>query len=345
MVKNYLTGNAELTARHDSMHDVGGSYDEWLKNMQNREGAVLVPIPFSPNIYPGQQFEASKVDALDPYVFLSDESYYLAFKETYAQILGGMAVWDALCEQMLSTPATPDDDTPLLTKTAELMANGKNIMVVTSHITFEELGYLKALRFYLRQDRARMDQIGTVLNKLMARQSLGGKPVVSHFADCGNVYLSCPDTTSSQKHGVYEDVMAAVNGKMLRALVYDLKRHPGHEVDVALTGKQIIPVTAANGKVDYYEIPAIDPTSAKLVRLFDYVYGATLIKSPTTGGWDMAIGSLINVKDHLNTGSLESLIDQIYVQICQDVEKFTGTPTVYTKLGNYALNGPTQLTY
>jgi hypothetical protein len=333
-----LLPNGQANHFDEELNGLGGPYDKWLADMASRPGAVLVPIPFDPAKYPEQKFEVPDLDASDPYSYLPDRLYYLAFKYKWAKALGGVAVWNALSEQMANAPVSPNTGQPILNRTNELMADGKNIIVITSHFSFEELGYLKALRYHLRKDRAKMDKMGTVLNKLMTRQSYHGKPVPRQFSACGKVYFSYPKTATAQRHGVPDNIVAAGNLKMLRALRADLKRSPGREIDIVLTGKQIVPNFAIDTSgVSYYEIPSIDPSSAALVEAFDYAYGATLIESPVTGEWQMAIGQLIDIKDFLKTNDVGNLVDQIYLPIRQSVESFTGTPTVYNKMGKQAI--------
>ncbi|NTW62064.1 hypothetical protein HGB25_01475 [Candidatus Saccharibacteria bacterium] len=328
-VENILGAN-DRSSRYDRILNApGGPYDQWLENMAARPGAILKPMKFDPDKYPEQKFAVPELPAQDPYNMVPDALYYWEFRRRWAQKLGGRAVWESLSTQLGSCPTSSVDNTPIMEKTAELMDEGKNVMVVTSHFTFEELGFFKALRFEMRHDRERMSKIGTVVNKLMSRQSLGGKSVVRQFAQCSNVYFSFPRSTSSQMFGVPSDIMESGNVQMLRrALLPDLRRNPGHEVDIALTGKQII-----RGE-GFYEIPEIDPASASLVGLFDYIYGATMIKSPYVDSWKLSVGELIDVREAKKNGSVLDVVDRVYEPISRSVAEFTGVETVYHKVGD-----------
>lgn len=316
----------------------GGPYDQWLNDMANRPGALLTPIAFNPGRYPEQTFREPKREAHDPYSFVPDNLYYKLFRRKWAGMMGGIAVWDSLTEQIRQTPTSLEDNTPVMDTVAGLMDEGKNVLTVTSHYSFEELGYFKALRFALRRDRSRLDRIDTVINKLMARQSIKGKPIIRQFTKYSNVYFSYPKTASSRKFEVPEEIIEDGNRQMLRTLVSDLRMtNPGHEVDIALTGKQIVTIRSDDGRLDHYDIPDIDPSSAGLVKLFDYAYGATMVKSPKTGEYELVIGDLIDVKKRLQTGKPEDVVDEIYEPIAESVERITGVETVYRRLGRQAL--------
>lgn len=336
---NILDENSKGCRYDRILNAPDGPHTKWLEDMAMRPGAVLEPIEFDPKRYPEQQYSEPKLKARDPYWMLPDSLYYHYFEKTWIRPLGGRAVWDSLVDQISCQPTSPDDDTPLMQKTAELMNEGKNIMVVTSHFTFEELGYLKALRFAIRRDRSRMNHIGTVVNKLMARQTYRGKPLVRQFARCSNVYFSYPKTESSERFGVPENIRQEGNILMIRTLRSDMKESPGNEIDIALTGKQIVPVQSSTGELDHYQIPDIDPASVALIQRFDYIYGATMIQSPE-GKWELRIGNLIDVEQEIKCKKRtpKDVVDDIYLPIAESVHDITGVRTVYNCLGERALN-------
>jgi hypothetical protein len=117
----------------------------------------------------------------------------------------------------------------------------------------------------------------------------------------------------------------------MKVLKPDLQKG-GLELDAALTGKQIVPHQKENGEIDHYEIPAIDPSSAKLVESFDDIFGATIIKSPITDSWQMKIGDVHDVQELLKTNSTAEIVDSIYEEIANSVETFTGKEVDYPKL-------------
>lgn len=310
-------------------------YNAWLDDMSKRDGAELVSFELDVDKYPEQDFRVTKVEAEDPYKNIPDAIYYQGFRLRWMRSMGAIA-YNQLLHQLKTQPTSSDDSRPLLSRLQQDRSEGKNTMIVTSHFSFPELGYFKALRFQARHDRPDITNNGVVINKLMTRQSYKGKPLVEHFKMGSNLYFSYPKTASSEKFDIPEDIMLAGNRLMLRDLVSDLRRG-GQEIDIALTGRQIVPVRSDIGSVDRYDIPDIDPSSVGLVRLFDNVLGATIIRSPIDGKIKMEIGELIDIKDRLKTNSPEELVDQIYLPVAESVERITGVETTYQKLGRVAV--------
>jgi hypothetical protein len=204
-------------------------------------------------------------------------------------------------------------------------------MLITSHFSFPELGFFKGLRFLGKQDRPNINQNGVLLNKLMTRQTFMGKKIVDHFNSVSNIYFSYPKSASSEKHGVPAGATMLGNALFKKVLRPDLEKG-GLELDVALTGKQIVPHKAGDGGIHHYEIPAVDPASIKLVECFDNVVAATIINSPVTGKYEMDIGEVIDVQKQLKTKSSAEIVDSIYDGIAHSVEKFTGKEVVYHSL-------------
>jgi len=324
----------------DPTVDLHTAYDLWLKDQSSREGAKLVPFEFDLEAYPEQSIYVPKVDGHDNYPNVPDKLYYAGFKMKMMQSLGAFAS-SRLVHEFKHQAVSPDDPSLLMERLIDNQKEGKNTMVVTSHFTFPELGYFKAIRFQGKHDRENINKGGVLLNKLMTRQSYKGEKLVDQFSPLANIYFSYPKSASAEKYGVPTSASMMGNAFFKEILRADLKKG-GLELDVALTGRQIITKKNDNGEIDHYEIPDIDPASVKLVESFDEIFGATLIMSPVTNRWEMAIGEVFDVKQLLKTNNSADIVDSVYLGIAKSVEAFTGKDVIYsklaTRLGKLAIN-------
>ena len=325
--------------------ELHAAYDDWLKDQSSREGAQLVPIEFDLETYPEQSVYVPKIDGIDKYSNVPDKLYYAAFRAKMMRSLGAFA-YNRLLREFRHQTVSPDNSELLMDRLIANQKEGKNTMVVTSHFTFPELGYFKAIRFHGKHDRENISKGGVLLNKLMTRQSYKGEKLVDQFGPVANVYFSYPKSASAAKYGVPRGASMLGNGFFMKALKADLKKG-GLELDVALTGRQIITSKNNNGEIDHFEIPDIDPASVKLIESFDEIFGATLIMSSITNRWEMGIGEVYDIKQMLKTGSSADIVDSVYAGIAKSVESFTGKETVYSKiaskLGKIALEIPLML--
>lgn len=98
-----------------------------------------------------------------------------------------------------------------------------------------------------------------------------------------------------------------------------------------------------DGAVDHYEMPTIDDHSIRLVKEFDDIVGATLIKSPINNEWQMEIGNLININESLKTDTANDVVAKVYKGINQSVEHITGKEVdakkLFSNLGKAAISG------
>lgn len=111
----------------------------------------------------------------------------------------------------------------------------------------------------------------------------------------------------------------------------------GLELDVALTGKQVVRVNDENNELDHYEIPEIISSSAKLVKDFDNLVAITLIDSPVTGRQEMDIGEVYDIQELRKANSPEEIVDFVYGgEIVRSIRERTGKEVDYHK-SRYAL--------
>ncbi len=324
----------------DPSERLNASYDSWLQDMASRPGAELVPFEFDLEKYPEQDIYFPKIEGYDKYSRLPDFMFYAGLNATISRSLGFIAC-QKLIGKIKDQPTSAEESTPLLKRLANDQREGKNTMFVTSHFTFPELGLFKALRFYSKRDRQRINMGGILMNKLMARQAYKGKKLTDQFAPIADIYFSYPKSASAEKHNVPNDIMMLGNALLMKELKSSLKTG-GLELDVALTGKQITPIKNEGGDIDHYEMPPIDPASVNLMSYFDNVLGATLIKSPITNEWVMNIGDLIDIKESTKTNTLDNIVGNVYDGIATSIEKVTHKEVdmnnFRSKIGKLAIN-------
>lgn len=314
----------------DHTPQLHASYDSWLADMAAREGSMLVPFEFDLSKHPEQSIYCPKLDAKDPYPNLPNWLYYTIFDYRMTRSLGSLA-YRRLLSETKNHPASSEDPTFLPNRLIRNQAEGKNTIVVTSHFTFPELGYFKALRFRAKKDRPNIHKSGVLLNKLMTRQAYRGTKLVDRFTPVSDVYFSYPRSSSALRHKVPSDATRPGNALFMKSLKPALARG-GLEFDAALTGKQIVAKKDDNNNLTHYEIPEVDPESAKLLERFDDALGATLIKSPVTQKWELRIGDVIDIQEALKTQSSAEIVDAMYLDIARSVEELTKTDVEYSRL-------------
>ena len=315
----------------DPTKELHDAFGPWAKDQADREPA-LQPIEYNLDKYPDQWIYQPKVNARDFNPDLPDFLYYAGLNLKMSRSLGFIAC-QHLLHQLRHQPTSSSDDTPLIERLNENQANGKNTLIITSHFTFTELGYFKAIRSIAKKDRHHINQNGMLMNKLMSRQSYKDKPISKHFETLGSTYYSCPNSTSAEKYNIPKNGMMLGNALFKKALDADLQAG-GLELDAALTGKQIIPIRDEQGIITHYEIPPVYLSSANLTEGFDYVVGATMINSPLNKKWQLEVGELIDVQDQLKYQTTAELVDSIYENIATSVERITGKEVIYHKIGH-----------
>ncbi len=324
-----------LRDRYDSdgtlSEETHQAYTPWAESMHQRSGKVLAPIDYDEELYLGQSIYSPDVEALDPNPNVPDSDIYKGVKGRLAQALGKESSAE-LMSQLMEQPASSDDPRTLLARLAINRQQGKNTMVVSSHFSFMELAYFNNLRFVGKQDMANIDKNAVVLSKLLSRISYGGVPVPEAARSTASVLFSSPVSKSSETYKIPAAATKIMNALFVEALRSRMKKG-GLELDVALTGKQVIsyPGGAVGKDIEHYEIPEVAPTSAELVKCFDDIVPVTLMWSPVTGKWEMAIDDVIDVRGSLEINNNDSLeiVQPIYKKMAGHIETFTGKKVDY----------------
>ncbi len=317
------------------------AYDPWLEDMSSRPGSKLQPFNFDITSHPEQGIYMPKVDAQTIFPNLPDSLYYLGFRLRLMRSIGVVAT-QKLLHQLHEHPASESDSTTLPDRLNNNHAQGKNTLVVTSHINFQEMGYVKALRHLAKQDRDLINKNGVVLNKLMTRQEYRGKKLTNQFKPLGNVYFSSPKSLSAEKYGIPDSASDLTNALFKKVLLPDLKAG-GLELDIALSGSEVKPVLDEDGVFEHYRIPEIHQSSAKLVEDFDDAVAITLVGPPVLEDWHLRVHDIIDVQQMLKSYNYAQITDLIYAEIVQDLEELTGKDVQYSsvssRLGKIAATG------
>ena len=324
----------------DLTYELHAGYDRWLDNMSGRQGNQLVPIELDLIKHPEQGIYMSKIDAHDPYPkLLPDWIFEAGVRHTLDRSLGSKNV-AALLDQLNDQSFSSKDDRSLVDVLNEYQDAGKNIMIVTSHFTFAELGYIKALMFLAKHDRSRIGQGGIILSKLMTRQSYDDKPVIDHFKKGANLYFSSPVSANAEKFGVPKDAMNLCNTLFLTEYKADLKKG-GQQIDAALTGRQVYSFKDSYSNKEYLRIPEVNENSAKLTNNIDgaMVFMA-MAYSPITKRWEMHISDAVDMENLTIEDKIRE-IDFGYASFSKFIEKCIGKETIYYsivhKLGEQAI--------
>jgi hypothetical protein len=224
-----------------------------------REHATRYPnmgvIDYDPVRYPGQCIETSRSDAVVDEV--------ATMRVIYERTMGAEG---AATLAALGTPAP---------EIRRLLSAGKNVAVLTAHADqLHDIGALCAGFAVAFADRDLVARNGTILNKVMSRESFRGTPIEELFRPFGNVYWVIPATASADRWGLSPEVVARINGGALRRLAEDMRG--GVLLTFAPGGSAMRRVVDEDGRLQSLEIPDVAPGTANLICRFDAYLVAAL---------------------------------------------------------------------
>lgn len=334
MEKSFSERAERLLARYEEVEvPMHRAFDAWVADHENRPGSKRGALPYDPERYPAQTIRESKTPAHDEQPWLPDSLYYNKLTAKLAVSLGPLALRQ-LKRQLARHPTSHEDPFPISTSLIRAQEMEQNTVVVTPHFQISEIGYFKALRFIVKRDRPRLNRSAILLNKMMSRQSYRGKPLTEVFRPVANILWSLPKSESSRKYGVPAAATMGVNALLANEIRAELEAG-GLELDLAPTGSELKPIFE-NGHVAGYEFPEIDGSSVQLIKNFDNILPAALIKHPASTDiqkrWKMYIGELQPIKKFLEAGSPEDLVDGIFLNFKEQIEDYTQLPVRYKQL-------------
>lgn len=310
-------------------------FDDWSADHERRPGNGLSAIPYDPALYPEQSILEARTDAEQLYPWLPDSLYYKGYELKIAKSLGLLTV-KRLVKQFEVQPTTHEDSKPLLQTLRDNQLEGKNTAVVSPHIKLSELAYLKALRFLAKKDRHNIDKSGTILNKLMTRESYRGKRLTQHFTPIGKIYWSIPRTESALQRNLPARSTRMVGANMLQAMHREDMAEGGMEIDIAPTGSEMVPLTNETREIVGYEYPFIDVAAASIITKFDHILPNSLYKNSETGRWSMYIGDLLDVNELSKTKTNEEIVRYVFEDMRVALENLTQKEILYRGIGSLA---------
>ena len=180
--------------------------EAWAREHARRYPDMGV-IDYDPARYPGQCIETSRSDAV-----VDDGTGRRRCGMIYERTMGAEG---AATLAALGTPAV---------EIRRLLSAGKNVAVLTAHADqLHDIGALCAGFAVAFADRDLVARNGTILNKVMSRESFRGTPIEELFRPFGNVYWVIPATASADRWGLSPEVVARINGAALRRVAEDMR--------------------------------------------------------------------------------------------------------------------------
>jgi hypothetical protein len=243
--------------------------EAWAREHARRYPNMGV-IDYDPERYPGQAIETSRSDAVVREV------------ETMRKIYEGtMGAEGAATLAAIGAPAR---------EVKRLLLAGKNVAVLTAHADqLHDIGALCAGFAVAFADRDLVARNGTILNKVMSRESFRGTPIEELFRPFGNVYWVIPATASADRWGLSPEVVAKVNAAALRRVAEDMRA--GLLLTFAPGGSAMRRVVDDDGRLLSLVIPDVAPGTANLICRFDAYLVAAL--------WNgrVALGPVIDIPE------------------------------------------------
>ena len=185
--------------------------EAWASEHARRYPDIGV-IDYDPVRYPGQRIETSRSDAVVGIGGRSGAEEVAAMRAVYERTMGAeaTAVLAALGTSTLEIK--------------RLLSAGKNVAVLTAHADqLHDIGALCAGFAVAFADRDLVARNGTIVNKVMSRESFRGTPIEELFRPFGNVYWVIPATASADRWELPPELVSKVNAAALRRVVADMR--------------------------------------------------------------------------------------------------------------------------
>lgn len=235
-------------------------------------------LDYDPTRYPGQRIETSKSDAVVGIGRASGRDDLAVMREVYERTMGAEG---AATLAALGTPVP---------EIKRLLRAGKNVAVLTAHADqLHDIGALCAGLAVAFADRDLVARNGTILNKVMSRESFRGTPIEELFRPFGNVYWVIPATASADRWELSPEVVSRINGAALRRVAEDMRA--GLLLTFAPSGSAMRRVVGDDGQLQSLVIPDVAPGTANLICRFD----AYLVAALWSGR--VALGPVVEITD------------------------------------------------
>jgi len=157
----------------------------------------------------------------------------------------------------------------------EALAAGRNVAILTGHADrLDDVGAFSGGVALALGDPALIGRNGTILNKVMTRESFKGRPMTDLMRLFGNVYWVIPDSDSARRWSIDPRAIRYVNANAMRSLVRDMRE--GIVLTLAPSGSTMRAELGEDGQVRRIVVPPVAPATAKLIGRFDAYLVAAL---------------------------------------------------------------------
>jgi hypothetical protein len=298
----------------------------WAADHAARYPSVTVS-DYQPSIRPEQRIDAFKTPLDERIPLLPREQRHVLMWEHYDVGLGnaGRAVVAAFMEP----PGGSPKGRPVVQELIDLLRLGKSVALLSPHADrLEDIGIVAAALAIAMEDPRLLMRNGLILNKVMTRELFKGVPMVDMFRPFGNIYWVIPDTASTERWAIPDDVKRYINLNAMRALLGDIAT--GSLVTFAPTGTLMQRVVDRNGALEGLHIPPIARGSLNLIARFD----AYLV----TAQWrdQFLLGPITPVSPSKQLGGrakkrdANELLEEILGSMATLTERLAGVPVSYS---------------
>ena len=285
----------------------------WAAEHAARYPEVAV-LPHEPASFPAQRLDVAKTEPTREIDGLPPEELKAALRERYERVIGRDAVAALEGIQRLA----PD--------VAALLRGGGSLAVLTAHVDgLHDIGMFCGGLAAALADAALIRRNGSILNKVMSRETFRGQPIASLFGLFGNVYWVIPETDSARRFGIPAELASSINRRAMQALLADL-RSGGVSLTLAPSGSAMRARRDGAGTLEALEMPAIAAGTAHLIGRFDAYVTAVLWQGR------IRIGPLERIAARQAKGRAEraaaeaALADRVAAEIAAAVEELAGVP-------------------
>ncbi len=257
-------------------------FTPWVASHHDMDPRIA-DLGYAPEIYPSQKITVAKEENQEFPIEAENIFIMRWLNGGLTHALGSAALATAFVEGFKRDTSQGQLHTAIIKRLSE----GQNIALMTPHTDLNDVPLSLAGVALAIGDKNCFKHYGAIVNKLISRQAVESLPVSDRIRAFSSIYWVIPDTESTAKWGINEEIVDAVGKPAMRALREDRKTG-GKLIAVAPTGTRAIE-TESNG----LQLPPISKASFNLLSKFD----AVLPVSIDAGTGNFAIGSLIETKN------------------------------------------------
>lgn len=255
-------------------------FTPWVDS-HHKSNPKITDLGYEPSRYESQKITVAKEENHQFPIEAENEHVLRWLNGSMAHALGSATVATAFTDGF----KRDTDQGPLHTQILDKLRNGQNIALITPHIELNDVPLALAGVALAVGNKDYFKYYGAIVNKLMSRQAMESTPVSDQVRAFGSIYWVIPDTESTKKWGIRDEIIGAVNMPVFRIL-RDERKVGGKLVAIAPTGTRII--QTEHGAL---QLPEISKGSFNLLSKFDALLPVSIDAS--TGKF--AVGTLVKV--------------------------------------------------